>query len=385
MKKMIKLSLVAAVAVAGLTTTATAGSLEDSIKGTTLKGQVTVGFQNNSYKNDGVTRSGHLGDKNQMEYDLDATFTTKVNDTITSTVGFQADNDIVVNTATDGTDNSKADKITLTKAYFTAKTSAATVLVGKQKVGTPFFDDERGDGLVALVPAGPVTLAVAHFTGINDSETADAFTTKDVNALAVLGKFGPASVAAWYINANVADAYSVNVKAKVGPASVELNHASAELDAANSKAETLTKLVASVKAGPATVVAAYAMTNDKDGANATSRTHGVDLTNDDDAKNNFAGKVIHLDDLDDAKAWLLGASMKVAGATVGAHYVSATSDKTTGSNADASELAVTAKYAMSKNFSINAYMAKYNEEVASTGATTDNAQTESQINLSYKF
>ena len=376
MKKMIKLSLVAAVAVAGLTTTATAGSLEDSIKDTTLKGQVTVGFQNNDYDNAGVA------DKNQWEYDVDATFTTKVNDMVTSTVGFQADNDIRIDDSAQTTDNqgkASVSGVNLTKAYFTIKTSAVTAMVGKQKIGTPFYDDERADGIVALVPAGPVTLAAAHFTNANSGD----LSTEDINAVALLGKFGPASVAAWYVDSMVADAYSVNVKAKVGPASVEFNHAAAELDTAGAKTESLTKLVASVKAGPATVVAAYAMTNDKDGS--TARAHGVDMTGDHDAKANFAGKVIHLDDLDDAKAWLIGGSMKVAGATVGAHYISATSDKTTGSNTDATELAVTAKYSMSKNFSVNAYMAKYDAENATTGATDNSANTETQINLSYKF
>ena len=44
MTKMIKLSLAAAVAVSALTTTATAGSLEDAIKDTTISGKAMVGY-----------------------------------------------------------------------------------------------------------------------------------------------------------------------------------------------------------------------------------------------------------------------------------------------------------------------------------------------------
>ena len=53
MKKMIKLSLVAAVAVAGLTTSATAGSLENAIKDTTISGKAMIGY--NYVDNAGAT------------------------------------------------------------------------------------------------------------------------------------------------------------------------------------------------------------------------------------------------------------------------------------------------------------------------------------------
>jgi len=371
MKKMIKLSLVAAVAVAGLSTTASAGSLEEAIKGTSIKGQVTVGNETSAFKNAGVANV------NQWEYDVDATFTTKVTDTITSTVGFQSDLD---QSRTAG--NSDAG-VTNTKAYFTAKTSVATVMVGKQKVGTPFLDDNRGNGIVALVPAGPVTIAAAYFNGFNGSDAGGAFDTADVMALAALGKAGPVNFAAWYVDTSIATATNINVKGKFGPANVEVNHASAELDAAGSKAETLTKVIASMKMGEVTLTGAYAMTNDKSGA--TARTHGVALASDQDAAANFQGHVIELDGLDGASAFLIGASTKVAGASVGAHYVSASSDKTTGSNVDATELAANVSYALAKSLSVNAYYAIYDAENATTGVTANSSETETQINISYKF
>ena len=119
MKKMIKLSLVAAVAVAGLTTSATAGSLEDAIKGTTVSGKAMIGYNyadTNVQNNLGVTKTANAANdstSNQTEYDFDITMNTKVNDTITFTSGIQADHTVDNRDETTNTNGSQA--ITLTK------------------------------------------------------------------------------------------------------------------------------------------------------------------------------------------------------------------------------------------------------------------------------
>ena len=392
MKKMIKLSLVAAVAVAGLTTSATAGSLENAIKDTTISGKAMVGY------NYGETKStaGVKATTNQTEYDFDVTLTTKVNDTISFTTGVQADHDLEISDKVEGTipalvtnestDEDKADKITLTKLYFTAKTDVATVMVGKQKQPTPFLDDERGDGVVALVPAGPVTLAAGHFTGMT------APVQSDITAAAVIGTFGPVNASLWALEASqVANGYSLNLSAKVGPVNVDFTHSEMDYDdvnqvAALNKAEaSLTKIIVSGAAAGVNLVAGYGMTNDNNDAGQTGRGLGVDLTSDDDAKTNFRLDQIVLDDYNDANALLLGASMTFGATTVGANYLMATVNGNTGTaDIDATELDLTVKYAMSKNFSVTGLYSTSTTDTNVAGSI-DAEDDRMELSLNYKF
>jgi len=410
MTKMIKLSLAAAVAVSALTTSATAGSLGDAIKDTTISGKALIGY---NYKE--VSTAGVKTSSNQTEYDIDVTLNTKVNDTITFTTGIEADHDL--DNRDDSTDAGKNDEIGLTKLYFTAKTDVATVMIGKQKQPTPFLDDNRGDGVVALIPAGPVTIAAGHFTGMNGGQSiakGDAInlnlSQRDISALAVIATAGPVNVQAWYVTASDAgsdvnadltdptaggtatntleqglDAYSVNLSGKFGPVNVELNHASAKLDAAAGVSfdkETLTKLIVSSKVADVNLVAGYGFTNDN---TTDSRNHGVDLTNDDDAKTNFRLDQIVLDTYNDADAILLGASMTFGQTTVGANYLMATVGATAAdAKIDATELDLTVKYAMSKNFSITGLYSTANYDF-NTAGTVDNDDDRMELSLNYKF
>ena len=397
MKKMIKLSLVAAVAVAGLTTSATAGSLEDAIKGTTVSGKAMIGYNyadTNVQNNLGVTKTANAANdstSNQTEYDFDITMNTKVNDTITFTSGIQADHTVDNRDETTNTNGSQA--ITLTKLYFTAKTDVATVMVGKQKQPTPFLDDERGDGIVALVPAGPVTLAAGHITGL--------LADQSITAAAVIGSVGPVNASLWALDvtsgttdatAAVLDSagdtitaataaavapgvsgYSLNLNGTFGPVNVDLTHSSLELDdTVGSEDESLTKLIVSGKVADVNLVAGYGTTN-----NTTARNHGVDLTGDADAKTNFALDQIKLDDFSDADAILVGASMSFGKTTVGVNYLTAD----VGSTIDATELDLSVKYAMSKNFSITGLYS--DAEIENAAKLYD--ETRMELSLNYKF
>ena len=373
MTKMIKLSLAAAVAVSALTTTATAGSLEDAIKDTTISGKILVGYNYKEVKDTAGTKTN----TNETEYDIDLTLNTKVNDTITAQVGFEADHSNLENAST------SKNTVYLTKLNFTAKTDVATVIVGKQKQPTPFYDDERGDGVVALIPAGPVTIAAGHFTGMNSDLNDNAALPNadyDITAAAVIGTFGPVNASVWYANlgSNLADAISLNVNGVFGPVNVDLTHSSAELGATGSEDETLTKLIISGKAADVNLVFGYGMTND-----TAARVHGVDLTADDDAKTNFVMDQIKLDAYSDADAILLGASMTFGQTTVGANYLMATIDNDAGADTKGKELDLTVKYAMSKNFSITGLYADTTIKTSGAADTQDTKHME--LSLNYKF
>ena len=411
MKNTIKMSLVAAVAVAGLTTSATAGSLSDAIQDTTISGKALIGY---NYKDDARANTT----TNTTEYDLDITLNTKVNDTITFTTGIEADHDI--NTGDDSTDaagggavEKKGSYIGLTKLYFTAKTDVATVMIGKQKQPTPFLDDERGDGVVALIPAGPVTIAAGYFTGMNGGQnlglstaqtaavvalgatsTSTSLKERDITALAAIAKVGPANVQAWYLNASNSvtsgavesglSGYSLMADVQAGPVAVNVTHSSLALDGLQGvdfDNETLTKVVVSGKVEAVNLVAGFGMTNDASHNSGldNTRLHGVDLTSDNDAKTNMALDQIKLDNYNDANAILVGASMKFGATTVGANYLMATVNGQNGAaDTDGTELDLNVKYAMSKNFSISGLYA---------ATDIDNTQdtTHMELSLNYKF
>ena len=385
MTKMIKLSLAAAVAVSAFATTATAGSLENAIKDTTISGKFMVGYNYADNKLADTT-------SNTNEYDIDVTVTTKVNDVISATFGVEADHDLATSDVT--TDAGKGNEIGITKLYFTAKTDVATVMVGKQKQPTPFLDDERGDGVVALIPAGPVTIAAGHFTGMNGGTTANVTTDtykgglinlnlsqRDISALALIGAAGPVNYSAWYVTASNADdsevitdsaiatnalekgldAYTVNLNGKFGPVSVDATYSSAELQAVSGSkfdSETLLKVTAAMKVDAINLTAGYAQTNDSKhnlaGADLNARLHGVDLTSDNDAKTNMAMEILDIDTVIDAKAFLIGASTTFGKTTLSATYLNGDSDA---AELDFDELDLKVTYAMSKNFSLEAIYA----------------------------
>ena len=373
MKKMIKLSLVAAVAVAGLTTNAAAGSLEDAIKDTSVSGKVLVGF-NNKVTNAGA--GAQDATSNEIEYDLDIKFKSKVNDMVTAVVGFQADHENKLDDS-NTTDSTKGgDTMTLTNAHFVAKTDMVTVIAGKQKVGTPFLDDDRGDGVVALIPAGPVTVAAAHF--VNTNAASGALANVDVSAAALIGSFGPVNLTAWALQTSIIDGLSINVNGTFGPVTVDANYASTTADADGSEKESLTKVIVSGKIANFSVLAGYGMTNDTTAA----RGNGVDLTSDNDAANNFALDITRLDSYNDASAMLIGAGASFGSTSVDAKYLVATIDGNGGVDTDATELNIAAAYKMSKNFSVTGlYAAQEIDNNAGTKSTDDRME----LSLNYKF
>ena len=430
MTKMIKLSLAAAVAVSALSTTASAGSLEDAIKGVTISGKIAAEYEAHSTKDDGEKSS-----TNVKEYDFDLTANIPVNDMITAQIGVQADHDPVVRDDNTDTADGKTD-IAVTKLNFTAKTSVATVIVGKQKQPTPFLDDERGDGVVALIPAGPVTVAAGHFTGMNggaslagtagpdvtsytlgstdglattyttvttpDSDLSLNLAQRDISALAIIAAAGPVNINAWYLMASGSDegtaaiedgldGYSVNLAAKVGPVSLELNHASLAIDGTNGYKfddETLTRLTAAMSIDAINLTAGYAMTNDAehdfDGTDVNGRLHGVDLTSDNDAKTNFAMELANLDAFNDADAFLLGASTTFGKTTLSATYLDGDA-KTDTTDSDFNELDLVVSYAMSKNFTLTGKYAMLELKEKTAAASTKYEDDAAIINLTYKF
>jgi hypothetical protein len=356
MTKMIKMSLVAALAVSGLSA---------SIKDASVSGKFEVEFDRTTSK----AMGGNETSTNAWDMDVDATVKVPLADSITGILTVQADGGDTINQTNTQPTATANSNVNVAKHYISAKVGSATVNVGQQSVGAPFFDDERGSGIVALMPAGAVTLAAANFTNVNSGVGA-AISAEDISALAVIGGANNVKYSLWYATiSNVATAYTFNANTKVGQVALDLTHTSADYGdlygvngghngafvnaAAQGKSASLTKVAATMAVNKLSVTGAYGMTNDD-----ADRGVGVDLTSDGDASVNFCGELYCVDDLRGASAILLGASTNVSGVTVGAHYLTGSYDASTTATAadrDFNELAVKASKSLNKSTKLTAH------------------------------
>lgn len=363
MKKMIKMSLVAAVAVAGLTSTASAKqNLAEWAQNTDLSGYVR-------YRLNTDHETANQGDMTE-EAKAVMKFTTKVNDNVTANLKY-------VSFAETKSADTAADTA-VKEANFVVKAGKATVIAGLQTSQSPFFannGDTRSHGFTALVPVGPATIAAAYYTttvgsgamaksSVIDAPTKNAI-ANNVLALGALTKFGNVNVNAWYAqvedtsdvedqtlsgvtvlsgaaNLKDASAMSLEVSAKVGAINAQLMHTELE---GNDVKGTLTKAVLSGKAGKVSYAAGYAQTGDE------ALGGQVTIDNDSDAKSDLSMHVLNMQATKDASAIYLMGGYKVNDQiSASLSYLSGSDDMSAGTKNDFDEYNVQAGYQMSKNF-----------------------------------
>jgi hypothetical protein len=325
MKKLVKISLAAAVAVAGLSTTASAKSMEESIKGVDFSGYVRYRYTN--------------GADNAESHAYKTVFKvkSKVNDSVNAFI--KVANESAVNDASGDADPTHA---AVKCANFQFNVGGNTVIVGKQGLQTPFaaLSDQQGTGIVAIAPMGAVTLAGGWYFNTDATAGIGGADIGGINiaALAAMGKAGAVNYSAWLADvSNAATAINLNVAGTVGAVNLELNHASVDYDGGNNP--TQTRVVASGKAGAATVAAGVVMTGDE----------GGDVTlGDVDASANFDLEDLSASATTDDTVIYVGVHAPVGATTVGLEYAAA-------DEADADETMLSVAYAMSKNFNISAF------------------------------
>jgi hypothetical protein len=349
MRKLAKMSLVAAVAVAGMTTTSSAANLEDAIKGSTLNGYVRYRYTNKE-------KAG----KEQNEYKIVATLKSKVNDNVTAKIKFAG-----AGTTTDASGDANPGVANVAEANFIFNLNGTTVIAGKQALATPFADpiDQQGTGVVAVQPLGAVTLAGGLFTNsdakaMQSGTVAGALTGNNIFAIAALGKADMVNYAVWYAQVSenggaVADAgataINANIKTAISGVNVEVNYAT--VDYTGKVGDTLndqdqTRVVVSGKVEDVTLAAGVVIAG-KDGADVT--------LGDTDASANFAMEAFDATILKDTTAFYLAAGMPVGPVNAKIEY--GTASEATGSGSkDASETKISVAYPMSKNFTVSAWM-----------------------------
>ena len=359
MTKMIKLSLAAAVAVAGFTTSAAAADLSN----TTFSGKVE--FEYDYTKNDDTEAT-----TNQYDIDVDVKAKTKLSDTWTSIVVAQADTagdvdngqspDVNGNSTVASADGKNLSRVNIAVAMFQYSNGSTTLKIGRQGGlnATPYFDDERGDGFVATHTFGSVTLAAAHVENINNGTVGD----EAVNAAAIIGSFGPVNASLWAAEVGELDSQSLNVNGKFGIVSAALTHTELDTGAADSS-NSLTKLVVSAPVGPVTLTAGYGTTDSKGGTVAFNN----------DASAAFTLDNVSLNGQKDADAILVAVSGKIGAVTASLSYLDADLEN----DGDADETLVKVAYPLAKALKVTASYSDY--------SVNDVDQAAASVALEYKF
>lgn len=197
MRKISKLSLVAAVAVAGFST-ANAQPLEEAIKNVEVSGSVVYRYDNfgqdkiNGVTKDDAKRSG------ENNYKIGLNLSSVVNDYVKFNSRFivgskdhggfaslKAGRDGNTTGSNAGAD-AQAD-VSLSNAYFGFTAIPNTVInIGKQGLTTPYTvatdingNEQTGTGILALTNVGPVTAGAGYFNNTNLNASTEINATLD--------------------------------------------------------------------------------------------------------------------------------------------------------------------------------------------------------------
>ena len=244
MKKIAKLSLVAAVAVAGLTNV-NAASLEEAIKGVDVSGQFR--FRAQDIKSDSATDTNVNGTDVEIEVGVKVPVTENV------TAVFKIDN------ANDDSENVTKAGVNIEDYYFSYNSGALTVNAGQQNIPGRLTDGAQGDGVVALYNLGNFTVGAASFitnsigaanSAVSYAAAAGNTTTttaavegvrdNDVNSIIAMGTVGPVSLLAQYVDLkDTANSYNLKADVKAGPVMVGAEYSETDMDANNDELTTL--------------------------------------------------------------------------------------------------------------------------------------------------
>ena len=244
MKKIAKMSLVAAVAVAGFTTSASAGALEDAIKNTSILGYATFRYDDRN-RDDNTGSNEYTQNNTKIALGLISKITDDLSYTyVGAIVGGSDTSDISGDSAFGGVGGYHNGSIYTVYNNFTYTGFANTsIIFGTQGLNVPQTDvydtisgTQEGTGIAAVTTVGPVTLVGAYMNETNlmggDQVTKLGLSTADKNeinkdnliVLQAMGKIGPVSLDATYIDVNdIMDSYSIGAKASVDAGMVKLS------------------------------------------------------------------------------------------------------------------------------------------------------------------
>ena len=345
MKKFVKLSLVAAVAVAGLTT-ANAKPLEEAIKGVDVTGTVAYRYEEASRAS--ATVPGNEESTNNYNAVID--MSVPAGDDLAMGLSFQANGMGLDNTsaAAGGT----AANVQLTGANFTYTGVANTsITAGLQAIPTPWTvaadpmgTIHAGTGILAVSTFAPVTLVGAYFNDTDISDLNNANNSQDIAVAGAILNIAGVNAEIMYADArDVLDSYTLAAGYKLDLDGVKVGlsarYTELQFDGLTTDNDTVQGKI-TVAAGMFDAMVAYGENGSQGGKVAFDGT----------AKTTMEGWNVHLYGAGaDAEYLKLSAGMKVLPSLhVSLNY----NDLDTTANAnDASETYVQVKYQASKSLS----------------------------------
>ena len=331
MKKIAKLSLVAAVAVAGLSTTSSAASLEEAIKGVDVSGQFR--YRMNNMDEDTA------GQKDVHGTDVEIEVGAKVPVTDTVTAVFKIDN------ANDDTNAVTKGEVEIEDYYFSYNSGAVTANFGQQNIPGRLTDGAQGDGLVALYNLGAATVGAAYF--INHSI---ANSGENVASVIAMGNVGPVSLLAQYADVdNLAKSYNLKADASIEMVKAGVEFTETELDAgANKDDRTTLKTYVSANAGIVSATLTYAKTGDNNSGSLDNQ-----INTETETPSEYLLWNVGTASRADFDVWAIDATAKVTD-KISLRAAYADGEEGNGANNDVTELLGQVSYKVSKN--LNTYL-----------------------------
>lgn len=386
MKKLTKLSLVAAVAVAGLTTSASAVALEDAIKGVDVSGYVRYRFENVSNGNANAADSTLTNGEETHRYTIVTNVSTPMGDISKANVGFR-----INGTTNDGGGDASGVAVNLTTANYQLQLGKTTVIAGKQYLNTPLTHNgwDTGTGILALNSDTPVTLAAGYFANTADTTidvaTVEGGTANDGNedaslaVVAAIGKIAMVDAQAWYFSIqDVAKSFYLEASTNVANVDLKAQYVSTKYDdksnlgADNIDEHTFFGFEAGTKISNIALGAVYTATGNEGGWVT------IDNGQDDAGLICVGEQSTAATQAGDTNVYGLTVMAPVyAGLSLGADY--AITDDKAATNVDATEFVARASYKVDKKFSVTAWYSVYDADNTSVDVK------QSRVEAKYSF
>ncbi|OCL83981.1 porin [Arcobacter porcinus] len=389
MKKITKLSLVAAVAVAGLTS-ASAKPLEEAIKNVDVSGSVVY-----RYDNFGNDKQGEK--QNTNKYKIGLNLSSKVNDYVKfnsrAIIGGENNDMVGLNKAEKPNGDSDANPdLVISQAYFgLSAIPNTTVNIGKQALATPWTvaqdingGEQTGTGILAITAIDNYVAGAGYFNQTSLDKLTDGLAgivdgSKDIYVATLQANFDYINVQGWYLNAvDQFDTYTFVVDGKVQLAEkarlgYEARYVSLDADDLNlSDKNSLLRVAVDGKFDIVNARIAYTKTDKKGGLTAL----------DADAKNASLGWRLNTVNKADAKYYQLALGADILdNLNFTAHYGNL--EYNNGTKVKQNEIYGQLTYKMSKNLST--YVRYGQVELDKDNKSTVGKENSGRIQVAYTF
>ena len=417
MRKISKISLVAAVAVAGFST-ANAQPLEEAIKNVDVSGSVVYRYDNADNKENNNVQGKDI-DRNR--YKIALNLSSKVNDYVKFNSRF------IVGGADSGWATTQASKnnpnagdgnvdVTLSNAYFGFTAIPNTVInIGKMGLATPYTvatdingNEQNGTGILALTNISVVTLGAGYFNNQNFKQLTDINASMgltstaanplfnagdDIYVATVQGDLDFVKLEAWYLGLqDTFNSYTLAATSKIDFAEnaklgLEARWVQLTLDSEARKAYGLSEKDNSMFRFAAD--GKFSIVNARLAYTKTGKDGGLTAV-DQDAKNTSLGWNITSNGVADANYFQAALGVDILdNLNFTAHYGNLSSDQQTGravliDDVKQQEVYGQLTYKMSKNLTTYLRYGKYEEKTKSTGVK-DVDQNLGRLQVAYTF